>query len=281
MKTEKIIKTKVNKMYIIILMVIHTFRYNSFILGLILIILSYILLFICNSGVLAYAEASLISSEELSYYLRLSANNYKVFEYNNYVLPEEIYPGMCDLDHVVKQRFDSYCLDPKVISDHVSGKNPAYECCQKYGIDWHRSYIIYSRNNDINKPFYPGWEVALLDPRINPDFLPVPQGPRYGFSDWERGGSSYQWLLYTEAKDLVTWYDSGKFYQALEFINSTPNSLITEGSIYEDFLNRVLSGELLSSIEDARKFLGEIEVRGIKVEAPNNIPSNKECPTCK
>lgn len=242
----------------------------------------YIIVFlISNHNYIAYADIKEVTSDELQYYLRLLSNNYKVFDNSAYSLPEEIYPSFCNLDKQVSQRFDSYCLDSKVLADHWSGRNPAYECCQKYGIDWHRSYIIYSKNMDANKPYYPGWEEALLNPKINPDFLPVPQGARYGFSDWERGGSSYQWLLYSEAKELVNWFDSGRFQHTFKYVNSNIESLKVEDLVYGDFLNRANNGEILSVILDAKNLLNEIEIRGIKFEQPSLELSKKECVTCK
>lgn len=134
---------------------------------------------------------------------------------------------------------------------------------------------------DVNKPYYPGWEEALLNPKINPDFLPVPQGARYGFSDWERGGSSYQWLLYSEAKELVNWFDSGRFQYTFKYVNSNIESLKVEDIVYGEFLNRANNGEILSVILDAKNLLHEIEIRGIKFEQPSLDLSKKECVTCK
>lgn len=254
---------------------------NPHIIIIVYMLAFYTIMGFISSNFIAYADTKVVSADELNYYLRLSSNNYKVFDQNMYSLPEEIYPTFCDLEKQFNQRFDSYCLDPQVIADHWSGRKPAFECCQKYGIDWHRSYIIYSKNMDTNKPYYPGWEEALLNPKINPDFLPVPQGSRYGFSDWERGGSSYQWLLYSEAKELVSWFDSGKFNNTLQYVNSNIDSLRVESAVYDDFLNRANNGEILSAISDANNLLNEIEVRGIKLEQPNVELREKECLTCK
>lgn len=229
----------------------------------------------------AYAEETLITAKELYNSLLWSNNNYRVFEVMGYTLPSEIYPSRCSLEIVVPQRYDSYCLDPKIIHQHWSGLRPAHECCQKYGIDWHRSHVIYLKNNDLNKPNYPGWEEAFLNPNINPDFLPVPQNDRWGFSDWYRGGSTYQWLLYNDARDLVEWVDSGRFQYAFNFVNSNIDTLASQDSIYLEFLKRVRNGEFLSAVEDARNFLNEIKVKGIIIETPIASVSPKECTTCK
>lgn len=115
-----------------------------------------------------------------------------MFSLCNEYIYNELYKGHCNLENLVEQRFDSYCVQPSVLHDHVTGRNPALACCQKYGIDWHRSFVIYSKNTSLDKPFYSGWDEALKNPAINPDMLPVPSGLRYGFSDWERGGPLYQ-----------------------------------------------------------------------------------------
>lgn len=257
-----------------------TLEYNFvlYIFGLILI--SNLIFLLLSNQAVVHAETQVISPEYLSYYLRLSQNNYKVFEQTLFILPEEIYVGHCNLDQIVTQRFDSYCMNPDVISNHISGKKPAYECCQKYGIDWHRSYVIYNKNIDTNKPFYPGWEESFLNPKINPDFLPVPQGPRYGYSDWERGGSLYQSILYSEAKTLVAWVDSGHFNEALSYIKSNSDNLDNKSYIYKSFLLQVEDGTFLSSVDDARNFLKEVELRGLTFNEDINIVVEKKCLTC-
>lgn len=245
-----------------------------------LILVFNLVLFLLSNQSVVYAETPTISPEYLSYYLRLSQNDYKVFEQTLFILPEEVYVGHCNLDQIVTQRFDSYCTNPEVISNHISGKKPAYECCQKYGIDWHRSYVIYTKNIDINKPFYPGWEESLLNPKINPDFLPVSQGPRYGYSDWERGGSLYQSILYSEAKTLVAWVDSGQFNEVVYYIKGNLDKLDYESSIYKNFLLQVEDGTFLSSVNDARNFLKEVEVRGLIFNEDINVVGEKKCLTC-
>lgn len=245
-----------------------------------LILVFNLVLFLLSNQSVVYAETPTISTEYLSYYLRLSQNYYKVFEQTLFILPEEVYVGHCNLDQIVTQRFDSYCTNPEVISNHISGKKPAYECCQKYGIDWHRSYVIYTKNIDINKPFYPGWEESLLNPKINPDFLPVSQGPRYGYSDWERGGSLYQSILYSEAKTLVAWVDSGQFNEVVYYIKGNLDKLDYESSIYKNFLLQVEDGTFLSSVNDARNFLKEVEVRGLIFNEDINVVGEKKCLTC-
>lgn len=248
---------------------------------LVLLLIAFLIIFCFIGTGIAYAEENPITAKELYDYLVLCNNNYNVFHVPNYSLPTEIYPARCSLDIIVPQRYDSYCVDPIVISDHISGKKLAHECCQKYGIDWHRSHVIYLKNTDVNKPVYPGWSESMLNPNINPDFLPVPAGNRWGFSDWDRGGSRYQRILYLEATDLVSWVDSGRFSYAVNFVESNIQNLSSKDPIYSEFLKRVNNGEFLNAVEDARNFLNEIKVKGITIEGSTSTVSAKECLTCK
>ncbi len=220
-----------------------------------------------------------ITPEQVGEYLKLASNNYKVFSQRNEYIYDEFYKGHCNLENLVEQRFDSYCVQPSVLHDHVTGRNPALACCQKYGIDWHRSFVIYSKNTSLDKPFHPGWDEALKNPAINPDMLPVPSGLRYGFSDWERGGLLYQWILYNDALELVAFYDSGEYDKLIKIIES--DNLVFQDQVYRDFLTRAKNGEFISSVIDAKNFLQDLKIRGIQIEQPNFKLPQKECLTCK
>lgn len=220
-----------------------------------------------------------ITPEQIFEYLKLSGNNYKVLDSRNQYIYNEMYQGYCDLENLVEQRFDAYCLEPSVLHDHVTGRQPALACCQKYGIDWHRSLVIYIKNTSFNKPVYPGWDEALQNPLINPDMLPVPSGPRYGFSDWDRGGPLYQWMLYNDAVELVTFYDSGEYEKVIRIIES--DKLVLQDQVYHDFMVRVKNDEFVSSVIDAKKFLHELKLRDIEIQKPEFKILQKDCPTCK
>ncbi len=220
-----------------------------------------------------------ITPDQISEYLKMSGNNYKVLDSRNQYTYNEIYKGHCDLNNLVAQRFDSYCLEPSVLHDHVTGRHPALACCQKYGIDWHRSYVIYLKNTSANKPIYLGWDEALQNPLINPDMLPVPSGLRYGFSDWDRGGALFQWMLYNDAVELVTFYDSGEYEKVIKIIES--DKFAFQDQVYYDFMARVKNGEFLSSVTDAKRFLHELKLRGIEIQKPDIKILQKECLTCK
>ena len=54
----------------------------------------------------------------------------------------------------------------------------------------------------------------------------------------------------------------------MSFITSHPELFKNKEATYNKFLEMYNSGELLSSIEDARIFLKEIDLRGIKIFEP-------------
>lgn len=260
MKTNKIIQQKLS------------FGYRIFLSNLqrILFIFFLILIFWYKLYLIVHAESNIISVEDIEYYLKLVQNDYNVFRQNPFILPDEIYQGWCDPSIIMpKQRYDSYCLDPDVIKNHVTGVQPAIECCNFWGKKWHWSYVIYLKNADLVKPYYPGWEATFYNPKINPDFVPVPQGTRYGFSDFERGDKLFKWSFYCEAQLLVNWYDSGTCNKTVEFINNNPYLLELEDSVYARFMECYNSGEMFRSIENARNFLDDIKIKGITLEKPS------------
>lgn len=244
-----------------------------------LVVLFWFLLGYATSQVNIVEAQDNVTPAQVGEYLKVSANNYKVFDQPNKYIYNEIYRGHCNLENLVEQRFDSYCLQPSVLHDHVTGRQPALACCQKYGIDWHRSLVIYLKNTSVDKPFYPGWEEALQNSAINPDMLPVPSGLRYGFSDWERGGPLYQWMLYNDAVELVTFYDSGEYEKVINIIES--DNLAFQDQVYRDFLTRAKNGEFLDSVNNAKDFLQEIKLRGLEIQQPDLKIPQRECSTCK
>lgn len=259
MKTEKIIKKK------------FFFGYRIFVsnLQIIFFIFSLFLIFLYKLFLIAHAENTIISAEEIEYYLKLVMNDYYVFRKTPFTLPDEFYQGWCDpLTNMPKQRYDSYCLDPEVIKNHVAGVKPAIECCNFWGQKWHWSYAIYLKNVDLVKPYYPGWEDTFYNSKINPDFVPVPQGVRYGFSDFDRGDALFKWSFYNEAQLLVDLYDSGKLRTTLNFIISNPHLLEVQDSSYVRFVELYNSGDIFRSVESARNFLSDVETKGIKFEKP-------------
>jgi hypothetical protein len=88
------------------------------------------LIFSYKLFLIAHAENNIISAEKIEYYLKLVMNDYYVFRKTPFTLPDEFYQGWCDpLTNMPKQRYDSYCIDPEVIKNHVAGVKPAIECC--------------------------------------------------------------------------------------------------------------------------------------------------------
>lgn len=103
--------------------------------------------------------------------------------------------AVCNEQKLVSQKWDyRYCFSHNVIKKHRLGFFSP-ECCQMWGVYWHRDYFEYMAN--IKYGIYSHldivWRTEYKDPNINPDLLPrwfLCSPYRFmdlaGFEIWER-----------------------------------------------------------------------------------------------
>lgn len=194
------------------------------------------------------------------------------------------YAGYCNINTVVPQIQDLRCFDYNVISQHVAGLNPALECCQLWGQQWHRSFIILNKNPSAAS--YPYWNHVFLHNNLNPDLLPVSSALGAGISDFQRGGDVYQQLIISDAQsrlDFFKVYDLPTLVNyARELVNVSVNSevmyveskrIMSQATSGRDalliqqcitFEELFLSGELSKMGDIAKSFLDSYEMGRIE-----------------
>ena len=86
-------------------------------------------------------------------------------------------------------------------------------------------------------------------------------------------------MLYNDAVELVTFYDSGEYEKVINIIES--DNLAFQDQVYRDFLTRAKNGEFLDSVNNAKDFLQEIKLRGLEIQQPDLKIPQRECSTCK